>query len=78
MQENLAKMPREEAHNVIDVLSTASREELISLGVTERIIVLVESRKMVTKYNLLPNALERVNIIQQGLEKFDQMFQPLF
>ena len=33
---------------------------------------------MATKHNMLQNALTRINIIQQGVENFNKLFQPLF
>ena len=67
-------MPREEAQKVIVALNSTSGEELISLGITARISVLVASRRMTTKHNILENALTRVNIIQQGVQKFNKLF----
>ena len=63
---------------MIVVLNSASGEELISLGITYRISVLVTARRMATKYNMLQNALIRIIIIQQGVEKFNKLFHPLF
>ena len=78
MQEILAQRPKEEAQKVIVVLNSTSREEIISLGITDRISVLVATRRMTTKHNMLQNALTRINIIQQWVEKFNKLFQPLF
>ena len=78
LQESLERRPREEAQKEIMVLNVASGEELISLGVTDKIALLVEARRMSTKHNLLQNVLFRVKIMHQGLEKFNKLFQPLF
>ena len=78
LQKSIAQSPREEAQKAIVVLNSASREELISLGITDRISVLVSARRIATKHNMLQNALTRINIIQQGVEKFNKLFQPLF
>ena len=53
LQESLAQSPREEAQKVIVVLNSAYGEELISLGITDKISVLVASRRMATKHNML-------------------------
>ena len=63
---------------MIVVLKSSSREELISLGIAHRILVLVVARMMTTKHNMLQNSLTRINIIQKGVEKFNKLFQPLF
>ena len=59
---------------MIVVLNSASGEELIALRITDRISVLVATRRMPTKHNILQNALTRINIIQQGVEKVQQFF----
>ena len=48
---------------MIVFLNSASREELISEGISDGILVLVEVRRMATKNNMLQNALTRINII---------------
>ena len=78
LQQILARRPREEAQNKIIVLNAASREGLIAMGVTNGIALLVAARRMSTKHNLLQNALARIEIMHQGLEKFNKLFQPLF
>ena len=45
LQEILARRPREEAQKAITVLNASSGEELISLGVTDKIVLLVAARK---------------------------------
>ena len=67
LQESLAQSPREEAQKAIVVLNSTFGEELISLGITGRISVLVAARRMTTKHIMLQNALTRIKIIQQGL-----------
>ena len=59
-------------------MKSSSGEELISLGITDRISVLVVARTMETKHNMLQNELTRISIIQQGVENFNKLFQPLF
>ena len=78
IQKSLVQRPREEAQKTIVVPNSASREELIALGITKRISVLVAARRMTTKHNMLQNALTRINIIQQGVEKFNKLFETLF
>ena len=68
LHEILTQSPREETQKAIVVLKSSSGEELISLGVTNRISILVAARRMDTKHNMLQNALTRINIIQQGVE----------
>ena len=63
MQEILAQSLMEEAQKAIVVLNSTSGEELISLGITDRISVLVAVRRMATKQNMLQNSLTRINII---------------
>ena len=63
LQESLAQIPREEARKEIVVLNSASGEELISLGITDGISILVAIRRMTTKHNMLRNGLTRINII---------------
>ena len=63
---------------MIVVMNSAFGEELIALGIIHMISVLVATRRMYTKHNMLHNALTRINIIQQGVEKFNKLFQPLF
>ena len=53
LQEILARRPREEAQKAITVLNASSGEELISLGVTDKIVLLVAARRMSTKHKLL-------------------------
>ena len=53
MQESIEQSPREETQKVIFVINSASREELISLGITNRISILVATRRMETKHNML-------------------------
>ena len=48
------------------------------MGITDMIALLVEARRMSTKHNQLQNALARIEIMHQGLEKFNKLFQPLF
>ena len=67
LQESLAQSPMEEAQKEIVVLNSTFGEELISLGITDRISVLVAARRMATKHNMLYNALTRIKIIQQGV-----------
>ena len=63
LQESLAQIPREEAQKEIVVLNSSFGEELISLGITYRISVLEEARRMTSNQNMLQNALTRINII---------------
>ena len=74
LQESLVQSPREEAQKVIVVLNSAYGEELISLGITDKISVLVVERRMNTMHNMLQNALTRIKIIWQGVEKFNKLF----
>ena len=78
LQEILVRMPREEAQKEIIVLNATTREEPIALGVADRITLLVTTRRMTIKHNLLQSALARIDIMHQGLEKFNKLFQPLF
>ena len=48
---------------MIVVMKSTFGEELIALGITNRISVLVAARRMATKQNMLQNALTRINII---------------
>ena len=59
-------MPREEAQKAITVLNATSGEELIVMGVTERITLLVVARRTSAKHNLLQNAFARIEIMHQG------------
>ena len=49
----MARRPREEAQKEIIVLNATSEEELIAPGVTDRITLLVATRRMSTKHKLL-------------------------
>ena len=54
LQEGLAQSPREEYQlKAIVVLNSASGEELISLGITDRISIMVAIRRMTTKHNMM-------------------------
>ena len=74
IQECLERRTWEEAQKIIIVLNTTSGEELIALGVTNRITLLVVARRMSTKHNLLYNALARIEIMHQGFDKFNKLF----
>ena len=56
----MVRRHREEAQKAISFLNAEYGEELIALGVTDRITCLVEARRMSTKHNLLQNALARI------------------
>ena len=53
LQESLEQRPREESQKEIVVLNSSSWEELISIGITDRISVPVVARRMTTKHNML-------------------------
>ena len=52
LQESMARRSREEAQKAITIINATSREELMAMGITDRIKVLVEARRMSTKHNL--------------------------
>ena len=52
LQEILARRPREEAQKAIIVLNTALGEDLIALGVTNRIVLIVTAKRMSINHNL--------------------------
>ena len=70
--------PRGEAQKEITFLNTTFGQELLDLGATNRITLLVEARKMSTKHNLLLSAFSRIEIMHQGLENFNKSFHPLY
>ena len=78
LQESLVQIPKEDTQKAIVVMNPTSREEIIALGITDRILVLVVGRRMMTKHNVLQNALTTINIIQQWVENFNKLFQPPF
>ena len=53
LQEILAQSPREESQKVIVVMNSAFGEELIALGITDKISTLVGARRVNTKHNML-------------------------
>ena len=53
LHEIIAQSPREEAKKEIGVMKLTYGEELISLGITNRISVLMAARRMDTKHNML-------------------------
>ena len=51
-QDILERRPREEAQKEITVLDTTTREKLIALGVTNRIVLIVTAKRMSINHNL--------------------------
>ena len=47
-------------------MNLASEEELISLGISDEILVLVAARRMATKHNLFKNALLGLTLFSKG------------
>jgi hypothetical protein len=77
VNETLAKKPSEWAHNIIDLMNVVPTTDLQTIGVRDRISLIIWARRIIANHNLLKSVKNKAMQMQHSIQKFKDTFEQL-
>jgi len=78
LNETMIKRTPDIAQNVISLLNTVTNDQLQTLGVKDKIAVMMWARKVVCKHNYANNVKSKAEEMRNAVHQVKSLFQPLF
>jgi hypothetical protein len=78
VNETLAKKPLEWAENAINLLKSIPTTEIQTIGIKYRTTLIIWSRSVITKHNLLKSVQTKATQMEQSVQEFKDLFEELF
>ena len=78
VNETMTKRTSEIAQNAINVLNTATNEQLQALGIKDRITTMIWARKVICKHTYMNNVKGKAEDMRNFVQKVKDLFKPLF